>query len=400
MSNMGDKSGKRSDRKLMVSIFAAIFAMNSVAHVYLIYGNVLESYGYSPEATGVALGSFFIAIIAARPFGGWMIENLGIRRTMIFGSLLAMLGCSMLVFTRNLYVIYAGRSMSGLAYGMFTLGAFSYQGLVTTPENRGRIIALTCTGGVLPTAVVTPFGEWLILGGRITQFLAIGPLFCILCLFLGMSVPKGKTACGPEIRVWGTYRDLFSRMPFVFLVATSSMMAIVDALITSISLFSAEYGVPVSYFMISFSATAVLTRILGAKLINSLPRQFCIAPCGMLMAIALIVVCAIPSRASFIICGAFFGIGIGGGFPMLLASLIDVLPPELRPKGTASALLLYDTSWGVTPILVGYMTPYLGRGLSFITLAVIALAVLIALTIFYWLPRLFKERRAAGAECR
>ena len=81
---------------------------------------------------------------------------------------------------------------------------------------------------------------------------------------------------------------------------------------------------------------------------------------------------------------------------MLLTSLIEVLPPALRPKGTTVALLLYDAGWVVTPILVGYMTPYLGRAISFITLAIITLAILAALTVFYWLPRLLSERRAAG----
>lgn len=85
---------------------------------------------------------------------------------------------------------------------------------------------------------------------------------------------------------------------------------------------------------------------------------------------------------------------------MLLTSLIDVLPAALRPKGTAVALVLYDAGWAFTPILVGYMTPYLGRAISFIALSIITLAVLAALTVFYWLPRLISERNAAkNKEC-
>ena len=397
MSNMGHKSMAGGEVKLILPVFAAVYAIHCVEFVYFVYGNVLESYGYSPQATGIALGSFFLAIMASRPLAGWMIENLGIRRSMISGGALALLGCSMLMFTRNLYVIFVGRAISGLAFGVFTMGIFSYQALVTTPENRGRFIALTGSGGVLPTATVTPLGEWLVLGGHIKPYLAIGPLLSIICLFLGISAPKGKTTHSSEIREWGSYRDLIRSKPFLMLVATSTMMAIVDASVTSISLFSAEYGIPASYFLVSFSTTAVLSRTLGAKLLNSLPRPFCLAPCGMLMASALAAASALPSRASFIICGSLFGIGIGVGFPILLASLADILPPELRPKGTAAALFLFDAGWSVTPILVGFMTPYLGRGLSFITLAMITLTVLAILTVFYWLPRMFSERRAAGS---
>jgi len=286
--------------------------------------------------------------------------------------------------------------MGGLAFGVFTMGIFSYQALVSTPENRGYVIAFTSTGGVLPTATITPFGEWLVLGGHVKPYLAIGPLLCAICVLLGINVPKDKTIHGPEVRAWGTYRDLFGCGPFVMLVTTCTMMAIVDASVTSISLFSAEHGIPASYFLVSFSATAVLSRSLGAAIINSLPRPFCLAPCGMLMAGALAGAAAIPSRASFIICGSLFGFGIGGGFPILLTSLVDILPPALRPKGTAVAMFMFDMGWAVTPILVGYMTPYLGRAVSFIALAITAFVVLAALTVFYWLPRLLSERSATG----
>jgi len=138
----------------------------------------------------------------------------------------------------------------------------------------------------------------------------------------------------------------------------------------------------------------VLSRSIGAAVINSLPRPFSLAPCGMLMAVSLAVVSVIPSRASFIICGSLFGIGIGGGFPILLSSLVDILPSALRPKGTAVALLMFDLGWAAAPILVGYLTPYLGRGTSFFALAAIAFATLAGLTVFYWLPSMLSEHRA------
>ena len=400
MNQMDKKTTPLSGIGVLFSIFAAYYAMHCVEMVYFVYGNVLESYGFNPQATGIALGSFFIAIMLSRPVGGWVIENLGIRRSMIFGGVLALVGCSALVFTQNLYVICAGRVMGGLAFGIFTMGVFSYQSLVTTPKNRGRVIALTATGGVLPTATVTPFGEWLLRGGHTTPYLAIGPLFSALCLLLGIKTPKINAARDSDIRAWGSYRDLLRHKPFIMLTATSTMMALADASVSSISLFSADYGIPASYFMISFSVGALLTRSLGSQIINSLPRPFFLAPFGMLMAATLAIVSVIPSRASFIICGSLFGVGIGGGFPTMLASLIDVLPAELRPKGMATALFMFDMGWSATPIIVGYMTPHLGRGRSFLTLALIVFAVLTGLMVFYWLPRMLSELRIENGEWR
>jgi MFS family permease len=384
----------KSDARLMFSMFFTFYAIHCMEQVYFIYGNVLESYGLSPQTTGNALGSFFIAVMIARPVGGWMIENLGIKRSLVCGGILALVGCVTLFFARGVTGIYFGRVMSGLAFGVFTMGAFSYQALAIPPETRGRFVAVTSTGGVLPTATITPVGEWLFIGGHVGSYLAIGPAMSALCLYLGLKTDADRAGREPRPKTWGAYRDLAMSKPFVMLTATSTMMALVDAAITSISLFAAERGLVASYFLASFSVAAVLSRVAGARIINALPRQFCVAPCGMLMCVALAIISAAPSNESFLICGTLFGVGIGGGFPMLLASLSDILPPQLRPKGTAAALMLYDMAWAATPILVGYMTPLLGRAVSFMALAAVTFAALAAISALYWIPRRREELRA------
>jgi MFS family permease len=382
----------------MASIFLPMYAIHCVEQVYFIYGNVLESYGFSPQTIGNALGSFFVAIMIARPLGGWMTETLGIKRTLAIGAYLAFTGCSMLAFTRDATLICAGRAISGVAFGVFTMGLFSYQALVTTPETRGKYFALTTCGGVLPTATVTPLGEWLVLGGHFRLFLAIGPIVSAASLYFGLKVAPDKTSRAGGKKEWGSYRDLVRSRPFVMLTLTGMMMALVDASVTSVSLFAAERNLVASYFLATYSIIAVVSRILGAKLLNALPRQFCVAPCGMLMALSLAAISLVPSNMSFLACGIIFGFGVGWGFPMMLASLSDILPPELRPNGTALALLLYDLNWAATPLIVGYLTPSLGRAYTFAALSAFTLAALAALSVFYWIPRRKSENRALGGK--
>ena len=81
------------DVKLLISLFLPFFLIYSVQHVYLIYGNLLQSYGISPEATGWILSGYFLAAMAIRPLGGWLIENFGIRKTLVCGGMLSFIGC-------------------------------------------------------------------------------------------------------------------------------------------------------------------------------------------------------------------------------------------------------------------------------------------------------------------
>jgi MFS family permease len=352
---------------------------------------VLESYGLSSQTTGGVIGSFFLAITLARPAGGWMTENLGIKNTLAIGSVLGCAGCAMLFFTGSIPALFAGRIISGASVVIFTIRIYSYQGLVTTEKTRGRLFSLTGVGGVLPTATVTPLAEWFVAGGHTNLFLLMGPLMCVACFPLGRKIIMNDAPFVQREKTWGTYRGLMKSRPFAMLAVTGIMMALVDASSASISLLASERGLVTSYFMASFSVMAVLVRLAGGKMPESLPRIACVAPCGMLMGASLLIIAIMPSNASFMICGALFGAGIGAGFPMMLASVGDILPPELRPKATAAVLLMYDAGWTASPLFVGYLTPALGRAGTFIMLAAVTFAALAALTVVYWIP----ERRRA-----
>ena len=373
--------------KFLLSLFVPLYAIHCMEQIYFIYGNVLGSYGLSPQTTGNILGVFFGAIMCTRPLGGWMIENLGIRRTMAASGLLALAGCSMLFFERSVPFLYAGRIISGAGFGIFSIGLFSYQAIRTTSKARGAAFAITTIGGVLPMGTMTPLGDLLVTGGHVKTYLAMGPVIAVICLLLSGLVKDEKSGGTSVKRSWGAYSSLARNRPFVMLVTTCAVMALIDASSVSISMMAAERGLVASSFIASLSIAAVITRLCCARVLDRMPHSFSIAPFAMLMSCAIVAASAAKSNVSFLFCGILFGVGIGGGFPLMLASVSDILPEELRPKGTAVALLIYDLGWFVTPSLIGALTPRIGLARSFTALACAALAILAALAIFYWAPK-------------
>jgi MFS family permease len=375
------------DTKFLLSMFVPLYAIHCMEQIYFIYGNVLGSYGLPPQTIGNILGVFFGAIMSARPLGGWMIENLGIRRTMTASGIMAFAGCSLLFFERSVPLLYVGRIISGAGFGIFSIGLFSFQAIRTTPKTRGTAFAITTVGGVLPMATMTPLGDLLVTGGHVKTYLAMGPVIGVVCILLAGLVKDVKLRDASSRKSWGAYGALARNGPFIMLVITCAVMALIDATSVSISMMASERGLVASSFIASLSAAAVITRLCGARVLNGMPRLLSISPCAMLMCCAILVASAAESNVSFLLCGILFGVGIGGGFPMMLASVSDILPEELRPKGTAVTLLLYDMGWFVTPSLIGALTPRLGLARSFTALAGAALAILAALTAFYWVPR-------------
>ncbi|MDR3355324.1 MAG: MFS transporter, partial [Synergistaceae bacterium] len=258
-----------ADARLLFSLFLPLYAVHCVEQVYFVYGNVLQGYGIEPQTIGLILGSFFVSIMITRPLGGWVLENFGIRRTLLISSVAGFIGCSILFASKSVPLLFAGRILSGACFGVYSIGIFSYLALVIPEKSRAASFALTISGGILPIATVTPVGEWLISKSMPGSFLAIGPLLCVLCWFLGQRVgPSTQARRDDSPGNWGRYRDILSYRPFILLVATGFMIALTDASLVSVSLFAAEHGLAASWFMASSSVAGLIVRVPCSRIMN------------------------------------------------------------------------------------------------------------------------------------
>jgi len=381
------------DAKLLMSLFLPFFLIHCVQQVYLTYAILLQNHGFSYEAIGWIIGVYSLAAMLTRPLGGWLLENFGIRRILVWSGMLSFIGCSLFFFRESAALLFAGRAMSGAAFGIYSMGLFSHQALCVSEKKRGAMFSLLVVGSILPMGAVAPLGEWLLYSSLDTLYLAAGPALSILCCIFGGRVDIAgtrETRCGAE-KTWGTYRGLFSSRSFMFLALTGTVIALVDALIIKISLLAAENGLMTSYFLVSVSITAIIVRLPGASLLNVLPRVPLLAPCGILMSCAMILLSFFPSNGALVVGGILFGIGIGAGWPMYHALIGDFLSPLLLPKGTATALFLYDIGFFVTPLIVGYFLPRFGTTGTFAAIALAAGGALVLLEVFYWLPFYWKS---------
>ncbi|MDR1514419.1 MAG: MFS transporter [Synergistaceae bacterium] len=376
------------DASALLRVFLPFYAIHCVEQVYFVYGASLARYDFSPQAIGWILGIFFMAVMASRTFGGWAIENFGVRRTLEWSSVASFAGCMMLYFKTVFAALLLGRILAGVAFGVYTMALFSYQAITTSETKRGRDFAIVVCGGILPMATISPIGEWLLVGSMENIFLGIGPILSVACWNLGRKIDIPARGAKKEVggEHWGTYRELLSSRNFIFLVATGILISIVDAFVVSISMLAVERGIMTSYFMVSSSAVAVLVRGAGAKILNRLPRAKVIAPCGVIMAGAALFLALVPTNASFLIGGLITGIGIGAAWPLYHALLSDMLDVPLRPKGTAVALLFYDLGWFLTPLLVGYASPLLGIANTFGAISIFAIILLTLLQFLFWMP--------------
>lgn len=379
--------------KLMLNLFLPFFAVHCMEQVYFVYGTALQGYALSPKIIGWILSSYFITIMSIRPLGGWIMENFGIRKTLIGAGVLGFVGCAVLFFARGVPMLLLGRILSGASFGIYGVGIFSYQAIAIPARMRGAAFALITSGGILPMATATPLGEWFLLHGYPRLFLAMGPLFAIACVYFGNRV-SDLAVSSKKNENWGTYGDLLAFRPYMMLLLSGMLMALVDASVVSMSLLATERGIAASYFLTSIAVAAAIVRIFGSNILGMLPRMLFLSPAALCMACGLFAVSVFPSNTVFLLAGMLFGVGIGMGWPVYLALIADILPGALRPKGTATALLLYDSGWIATPLIVGYAASALGIAWTFRLLSLAALIAVAAIYAMYWVPL---HRRTAGS---
>ena len=383
------------DVKLLASLFLPFFLIHCVEFLYLTYGSLLQSYKFSYEATGWILGVFFLSAMISRPLGGWLHERFGARRMLVWSGMLSFTGCSLLFFKQSAALLIIGRIFSGAGFGIYTTGLFSHQAVCVSEKMRGAMFSLLVIGGILPIGTMTPIGEWLLLNSQYTLYLAIGAILSLVCCFLGgrVYISTNGEMSNNDKKSWGTYSELFSSRSFLFLVSTGTVISLVDALIVNFSLLAIEKGLVASYFLVSVSISAAIIRLAGSHLLNVIPRVVLLAPCGVLMTCSVIMTSFYPTKSIFIAAGILFGIAIGAGWPMYHSLIGDLLNPSLRPKGTSTALLLYDAGFFTTPLIVGYLLPHFGTSWTFVAISVAVGGVLLLLEVFYWLPLYCKLKR-------
>lgn len=100
--------------------------------------------------------------------GGFLIEALGRRRSMMIDSLFFAIGCSAITFAPNFPVLLIGRFLTGIAAGASTVAVPIYVGEISHPGIRGF------TGSVIMAAYCFGFAMALTLGAMMPWRWATG----------------------------------------------------------------------------------------------------------------------------------------------------------------------------------------------------------------------------------
>lgn len=375
-------------RKLLPRMAGSNFAIMSFSYVYFLLPLYLDHAGLKSQATiGWILGAYYAAATLPRPFMALLVERLPFRVSLSGAAFICAVGSAGLALSGvSVPLLFLSRVLMGFGFGLFLVSLTTYQTMVIPREVRGGAFALITIGAMAPFLCVVPFVDWLLRHGGFGLYVWLGPVVAVVCAFVGGTfsrVDRERTAGSGK---WGTYSQLFRLPGAKVLFLAVFIYAMTDAAIISISTLAMSKGLVSSFFMFSFAVGAIAVRLAGFRLMDVFPKDVMYTTVTSLTSLALFGTSFSASPAAFAFWGFIYGLGIGVGFPLSLAMIGDVAPPELCPKATALVWFILDGCFFITPVVLGYASSFLGVSGAFRVVPGILFFAAPAVYFFLWRP--------------
>lgn len=375
--------------RLLLLLFLTNFGLMGISNTYYMLAPYLRSLGVSDPATiGWVLGMYYGANTLSRPLVGWLVEKFSFRTSLLGGGLAVFLTTAGLALAGNSVPgILFWRGLTGLASSLYIVALTTYQTLAVPREKLGSSFALVSAGCIAPLITFVPLSEWLLHGGNAFFYIWIPPATALFCLVLSVSFPLEENEDLKRSRDQrGSYRELFALPGARTLFLSQTLFSLTDAAMLSLALLATSLGLIASAFISANAAVSIMIRLTCFHLLDRLPRMKLPAGTLALTSTALLLGTFARSNLAFLLCGSLFGVGMGIGFPLHLALIGDVSPPQLRAKTTSMVWFFMSVCFFVSPLVIGYLTNYIGVQSAFRCLSLPLLIAAPLLHRFCWKP--------------
>ena len=253
-----------------------------------------DELGYGEFGVGLAVATFALAAIAARPFLGRLIEQFGRRAVMMAGALLAAAAGALLGLSTELWHVLVLRGFMGLGEAALFVGAATLVADLSPPHRRAEAasyFSVAVYGGI---GFGPTLGEWLLGDGRYTLTFLVGSGFSVLAAITVLGVPRRVDRSSAPAATDGR-PPLFHRAalwPGVVLASGIAAFAVFTAFLPDYSRTVGLAGAA-GLFLV-YSAVSLSLRLFGARLPERLGEHRMVTIALTSLATGLTLISAVP----------------------------------------------------------------------------------------------------------
>jgi MFS family permease len=333
---------------------------------------VTEDLGGSKRAAGLAVSSFAITALLARPWVGRQLDRRGRKPFVVVAPIVLIITSTGLAFAPSLWAVIGLRLFQGVAAAGFYTGAATMATDLAGQERRAQFIArlsLFLYGGF---TIGPALAEWLIdhhgLGWAWAASAGSASIALCFLLVLPETAPAVRPAGKP-----GPMRLLHPAAvgPGVVLLGA----AVGYTSITAFSaLFAREIGMKSSGTMFAAFAVSIFSvRLISGQLADHYGR-FRVAFPGLLAGAAgLAILATVPPPWLALVGVAVYGTGFALVFPALTALAVDRAPEAERGAALGTFTAFFDVATATSGAAIGAVADARGFGTAWATTSALCL---------------------------
>jgi MFS transporter, DHA1 family, multidrug resistance protein len=397
-------AGPRATRILVwmcVLIAVNQLGFGAIVPVIALYA---RAFGVLQSAIGVAIAVYGLArFLVAMPVGK-LTDVLGRRSALALGGLVTAAGNLFCAYAPNFATFVAARFVAGAGAALVLIAAQIVLADITTPERRGRVMAIY--QGVFLFAVgVGPYPGGLLAEhfGLAAPFVVYAAAGTLVSVIAWLQIPdtratrasaEAATALPPfsaQVRLLTAH----SAFLLVSLVGFMSAVVRTGALFNVVPVLARDrllLGTDRIGFGLALSSVVGLALAYPAGvLVDRYGRKIVIVPATVAAGLSMLVFLAAPSYAWFLAgCVVWsIAVGVSGAAPAAYAA--DVAPPGMNAAAMSTYRMLSDLGYVVGPIALGVVTDLFGADTALTMSAV--LMILVAALFAHFAPETFRSAR-------
>ncbi|MCU0587816.1 MAG: MFS transporter [Syntrophobacteraceae bacterium] len=355
--------------RFMAMAFANLAAISSYSCFFLFPLFILDR-GGSPSDVGILMGAFTLSSVLCRPWIASMIDRIGRKRSFTLGSvIMTLLPLTYLLPEGSLKDMYAFLLLVRVAHGAgialcFT-AAFTYAADIIPPERFSEGIGMFGISGLTGMALGPAVCELMISHLGFLALFATASVMGLLSFLVHLPLPETfrASSASPAISFLAVLRG-----DRLLLVGALSLLFGfgLAASGTFLPPFATERGISIlSSYYITYSGTAVSTRLLGGRLSDRIGVDR-IIPCAFLLLCAgLGVMIHLSGSMVLVLAGFLMGCGHGFLYPALNTLAVKDESPGNRGKATAVFSGSIDAGLFVGSTALGYVAEWSGYPVVF-----------------------------------
>lgn len=305
---------------------------------------------------GLHITFFTITALISRPFSGKLTDTWGRVPVMLFGAGVTAVVSLFYPFFLNIYAFLFIRFIHGFSTGFKPTGTAAYVADIVPSTHRGEGM------GILSFFGMTGMGIGNYVGGELANIYSMDTLFYIsagvailsVLVLVGMKeTVENKqpfSASLLKIKVVDIYEPTVITPTIVMLLVTFSFgVSLTLAPDLSTALGIENKGLFFSYF----TATSLVSRIIGGKLSDRFGRRVVLMVAMILVGTGSIYIGQAESPFHFFTGALIFGAGYGLSSPAIFAWATDLAPEKFRGRGFSTVFMALEIGIGMGALLAG-----------------------------------------------